>query len=227
MSTIDRRKFLTRTGGTAAVAGVAWVAPSILGTSVAWASGTCPDTGIQPFPTTAPTTNSNGWNRTITAGTFEPTNPFTGTHGYLGIKPNYNGIQPAFVCENDPTALAGGVATVTYATTFAATAGQTYQFTFSSFSVTANPVPQYFRLIVDNQVLMQGNTDGGSGGGKSFTGAQTWTAPNVLAYAPATSGTKTFVFEFSLKTARTSGSTAGDDIGVSQPTVICSPTPPV
>lgn len=225
MSTIDRRKFLTRTGGTAAVAGAAWVAPSIVGTSVAWAAGTCPGPPLNSFPTSNGATNSNGWQRTITAGTFETGNPFSGTHGFLGIKPNYNGVAPAFVCENDPSALTGGVATVTYSTTFTATAGQTYQFSFNSFSITANPVTQSFRLLVDGQVLLQGDTDGGSGGGKSFAGAQTWTTPNVLTYAPATSGTKSFVFEFSLKTARTGDgkTTAGDDIGVSVPSVTCAP----
>lgn len=52
MGEFDRREFLQKTGVATAAAGAAWAAPSVLGTSAAWAGGpSCQSKFILPFST--------------------------------------------------------------------------------------------------------------------------------------------------------------------------------
>ncbi len=242
MEQVDRRKFIQKAGvAGAAAAGTAWVAPVVLGTSSAWAWGSCAAT-ISTFPSTNANTNSSGWTRTVTAGTFTTGNPFSGNNGLLGISPAYLGLAaPVFLSEDDPTALTGGIATLTYATSIGVTSGFFYRFTFKAVATAINAGAQILDVIVGGVTLGTYTTDSTStlgGAGRTLIpngrpGAAVPAGSNGSNQAPATytvvyhatsSGTVQFVYQFTLNTNRNTANVPSDDIGVSSPTIECSLT---
>lgn len=182
---------------------------------------------MNPFPTTTAATDSGGWTRTIATGAFtfgSASAPlYRGPTGLMGIREtSYFGGNPApalpaplFLSETDPSALSGGIAKVTYSTTFEATAGKTYQFAFETMTLNSKPDRQEFALSVGGGTpLLRGKTKAsGTAGATLMLGRQTW-APSFLS---STTGPTTFEFAFTLYSTSPS-----DDIGVSQPTVTCS-----
>lgn len=251
MSDIDRRRFIRQAGVASAAAGAVWAAPTVLGTSTAFADtspGTCPPSESLAFVPGAPNPGGSEW--PTGDGNGVSANP-GGNNGWvftqaglagtdaLGVFTSYHpGPVPQFVVERNPSTSNIGGAQVTYTHTLGPFWDQTtYTFASQIYSVRTNQYTQLLRVqILDAggnpvQVLGQYRTDTTNVAGTwtplthASWGNYTWT------FHPAVSATYQFQFQFIFSTGgayvngnNTQGGTGngvGDDIAVSAPTVAC------
>jgi hypothetical protein len=115
---IDRRAFMHKAGVAGATAGALWVAPSVLGSSSAWAAGSCVHTGGLAWSTTTfagtSTPSTSGavtFTATLTTAgspttylvvTVTPTTPNPGVGTGSGGSSNTGGVDQAVPYPNTP-----------------------------------------------------------------------------------------------------------------------------
>lgn len=242
-SDVDRRRFLQTTGVAAAATGAAWVAPSVLGTSSAFAAGSnCPQNStlafvsgmtVTPYPTgngngiSGTPANNNGW-------AFAQAN-MTGTDA-LGVFANYHAPPPnvpQFVVERNPNTGSLSGASVTY-THALGTLSSTTTYTFSSqtFSVKTNQYTQLLQVQILNaggtvvSTLGSYRTDSSNSHDSYSLLSTSWTT-QTWNFKPSSTATYQFRFTFTFDTPGTGADTGGnngvgDDIAVTAPTVTCA-----
>lgn len=251
MSEIDRRRFL-QTGAVASGAlGAAWVAPSVLGSSSAFAAtspSTCPSDTSLAFvagkangPGGYPTGNGNGISATAASNngwTFAQAS-MTGNDA-LGVFANYHAPPPGvpqFVVERNPSTSNISGATVTYTHTLGPLATTTtYTFTSQIYSVLTNQYTQLLDVQILNAAgttvvatLGRYRTDSSSTANNaaySLLAANTWST-KTWTLNPNTAATYQIRFQFTFTAAGQSANTGtnngvGDDIAITAPTVACA-----
>lgn len=250
MNSIDRRSFLQKAGLASAGAGAVWVAPSVLGSTSAFAASspaTCPTNASLAFVAGKATTSPPGWptgdgngintNAVANNGWAFTAASMSGDHA-LGVFAGYHAPPPnvpQFVVERNPSTTNISSAKVTYTHTLGPLSTTTaYTFSSQIFSVLTN---QYTQLL-DVQILNSAGTVVATLGRyrtDSSTPANNsaytllpsaWTTYSWN-FTPATAGTYQFRFSFAFTTAGSGANTgnnngAGDDIAVTAPTVVCA-----
>ena len=245
---LDRRQLIKSAAAAGAATGAVWVAPSVLGSSSAFAAsspGTCPSDvslafvagkTVTPYPTgngngiDSNSANNNGWVVTQTR--------MSGTDA-LGVFTNYHAPPPnvpQFVVEKNPNTSYISTANVTYTHSLGPlSTATTYTFTSQIFSVDSN---QYTQLL-DVQILNSGGTVVATLGryrtdsstatnntNYSLLSASTWGSYGWT-FHPGTAGVYQIRFLFSFTAAGTGANTGsnngvGDDIAITAPTVTCA-----
>jgi len=179
-STIERRAFLQKAGLGAAVAGAAWVAPSVVGFDVAFAAGSCAVPGTYSFAT-------------MTSGNAPTATTLTATGGKPAVT-----ITPSLASTN------GGGGTNNYTVQNAQVGGQTANSLRLSMDVGASgrgySVTFTFSVAVTNVVFSLFDIDRQNNGGSGFQdtvsltvtpGSSTWTDTKPGATVVTGNGTST------------------------------------
>jgi len=156
---VDRRQFMQKAGIAGATAGALWVAPSVLGSSTAFAVGSCVHNGALAWSTatfTGTTTPSTSaavvFNTTLTTAgspttylvvTVTPTSPNPGTGTGSGGSSNTGGVDQAVPYPNTPAPAGLNGVTSYYVLNMAnAAANRGYTIKFDFWADAAHTVSQ-------------------------------------------------------------------------------------
>lgn len=247
MIDIDRRRFLRQAGVASAVAGAAWVAPTVSGSTNAFAAtspGTCPSSDDIAF--VPGISGSTGGTGNVGNGYGVSSNPadnngwvftaagMTGGDG-LGVFSDFytqvGTLPPQFAVQRNPATNNIGAAKVTYTHGLGPlSTATTYTFSSQIFSVNSNQYTQLLRvLILDTnsnvvETLGQYRTDTTNASGSwTLLTNNTW-VPYTWTFHPADAATYQISFEFTFTTGGSFGGSnrVGDDIAVTSPAVSCA-----
>lgn len=239
---------MQKAGMATAATGAVWAAPSVLGSSLAFAGASCipPSATFMSFVSGAATpgsgTNNNGNGSGVNKTTPSSNNDWTFTAAgmtgsdKLGVFSGYGPAPDRFVVERNPGSTLGS-AKVTYTHSLGTlTAGRTYTFSFNTYIRTVNQYDEVMAVKIlkspSTPVMTATYTTQTSGTfptgyiplGSDGTNT-TWT----MVYTVPTGGTGTYsfqyVFTFTNLTPVVPPLTANgvaDDIGVTAPTVTCT-----